>query len=97
MARREGEITPRILKREYPWFCELPVVFPGLGEGYAAMTNWCRSQFGERGFGVTSRQESQERGMPIEYVQFRFRSEEDADTFRAEFGGAISREGSRRQ
>lgn len=92
MVRRKGEITPRIIRRRFGWFCELPVPPNGFGERYEEMVTWCGSTFGHDGFGKTSRHENQERGMPIDYVQFRFRTEDDARAFRSAFGGTVGQD-----
>ena len=64
----------------------------GLGRRFEELLGWCGSTFGRDGYGQTSRQEKQERGMPIEYVQFRFKTEEHANVFRATFGGRVGNE-----
>jgi hypothetical protein len=80
--RYKGQITPRIIDREYPHQVEIPIPDAGLGSRLNAMHDACRGvDYQTRVIGK-KRIETGRDG-----VRFCFKTPEQADAFRAEFGG----------
>ncbi len=73
------------LRRTFTHHIEIPVPSGGLGNVLSDMHGWCVEQNSHKGYAHFSR--SERAPEPREWVVFAFRSAEEAEAFRAVWGG----------
>jgi hypothetical protein len=84
MARYHYQ-TRRDAERQFPHRVDIPVPPLGLGECLNEMHAWCAENVAAGAWthaGVTDRNRTDERGIPMSFARFYFANEADAEAFR---------------